>query len=245
MSRFELTDQQKRYFSDFGYIFLPGLMAEEIDWITEEYERAFRDHGVNHDGTQRSSLGKIIERSETMYRLIDHPNVTGLLAGLLGDDYNYLGSGADLYVGDGMWHPDCHDAPIRQVKWAMYLDPLTKDSGALRVVPGSHKQRWVGNLDTQDLWGISDEEVPCHVPVNTPGDVMVFDLQTLHNSVSGGRRRRMLNLVAGAHCSTQSEKDFLTRRIPGSRDELMWDRLVETAGEERMKHLRQPWGIHG
>ena len=48
-----------------------------------------------------------------------------LLTALLGDDYVYLGSGADLYVGDGMWHPD-GSFPRGWVKVAMYLDPSPK-----------------------------------------------------------------------------------------------------------------------
>ncbi len=35
----ELTQQQKyqkRFFEDFGYLCLPGLLSAEIDWITEE-----------------------------------------------------------------------------------------------------------------------------------------------------------------------------------------------------------------
>ena len=169
----KLTDQQKRFFDDFGYIFLPGLMAEEIGWITEEYERSFTENGITHDGTERSSLGNIVEKNEQLFALLDNPKVDGLLAGLMGDDYNYLDSGADLYVGGGMWHPDCHDAPVLQIKWAMYLESLTRETGALRVVPGSHKQGWIGNLDTESLWGITDDEVPCVAPDNTPGDVMV------------------------------------------------------------------------
>jgi len=239
----KLTDQHKRFFDDFGYIFLPGLMAQEVDWIIEEYERAFADSRIEHDGTKRSSLGKIVERNERFFDLLDNPKVVSLLSGLLGDNYNYLGSGADMYVGDSMWHPDCHDAPVVQLKWAMYLDPLTRDSGALRIVPGSQKQRWVGNLDTEALWGISDEEVPCAAPDNIPGDVMVFNQSTLHNSLKGGNRRRMLNIVACAHCETNEEMEFLRRRLPGKKDDLMWDRLVETAGDERMKHLRQPLSV--
>lgn len=233
-----LTVQQKRFFDDFGYIFLPGLMAEEAGWIIEEYEKIFRDSGIVHDGTKRSSIGPFIERNERLCTLLDNPKVDGLFASLIGDDYMYHGSGADLYVGDGMWHPDCHDAPNMQLKWAMYLDPLTKDTGALRVVPGSHKQGWIGNLDTQTLWGIPPEEVPCDAPDNTPGDVTVFNLATLHNSLKGGNRRRMLNMGTSAHCKTEEERRYMRRRLPRSVEDLRWDLMLKNAPPGRMRHLQ-------
>jgi len=46
-----LTPKQKAFFETFGYLVLPGLLADEIDWITEEFEAVFRDRRVEHDGT--------------------------------------------------------------------------------------------------------------------------------------------------------------------------------------------------
>ena len=46
---------------------------------------------------------------------------------------------ANRYVGDTSWHPDYslnYNAP--GCRFAFYLDPLTADSGALRIIPGSH-----------------------------------------------------------------------------------------------------------
>ena len=238
-----LDASQKRFFTDFGYLVLPGLMREEAPWIIEEFERVFARAGVVHDGSRRSSLGPFIERSARLCSLLDNPKVNGLLAGLLGADFNYLGSGGELYVGDGMWHPDCHGDPVSQVKWAMYLDHLTRDTGALRLVPGSHRHGWQGNLDTQALWGIGMEDVPCVAPVNAPGDVIVFNQMTLHNALGGGDRRRMLNLLACSSCRTEAELDFLRRRLPASRAELRWETMRGTATAERMRHLEQPWTL--
>lgn len=237
----KLSHTQKRFFDDFGYLALPGLMENEVPWIVEEFERVFHEAGVVHDGTARSSVGRFIERSERLCALLDNPGVDGLLAGLLGEDYNYLGSGGEMYVGDGLWHPDCHGDPVVQVKWAMYLDPLTPETGALRLVPGSHRQGWQGNLDTRALWGIGMEEVPCVVPDNRPGDVIVFNQMILHNALGGGNRRRMLNLTACSSCRTETERAFLRRRLPADRNELQWDLMRKTATPERMRHLDQPW----
>ncbi len=238
-----LSQKQKQFFDDFGFLTLPGLMGVEVPWIIDEFERVFAGAGLQHDGTSRTSLATFIERSDRLCSLLDIPKVNGLLGDLLGEDYNYLGSGGELYVGDGLWHPDCHVAPVLQVKWAMYLDPLTPETGALRLVPRSHLQGWEGNLDTQALWGIEMEEVPCAVMDNQPGDVIVFNLKTLHNALGGGNRRRMLNILACSPCRTGTEMDFLRSRLPAHRDRLRWDLMRETATPERMRHLDQPWQI--
>ena len=236
-----LPEQQKRFYEDFGYLFLPGLMAEEVGWITAEFESVFQRHAPNHDMTKRTSISQMVERSERLCGLVDHPKVAGLIGGLIGEDFNYLGSGGELYVGGGMWHPDCHDSPVPQMKWATYLDPLTKETGALRVVPGSHRQGWQGNLDPEALWGISAYDVPCVAPENRPGDVMVFNLKTLHNSLGGGVRRRMLNMVVCGHCQPGTEREDLRRRLPVKREQLQWETMLATATPERKRHLQQPW----
>lgn len=52
-----------------------------------------------------------------------------------------LGTDANRYVGGTGWHNDHSNdgAPhIDALKWIFYLDPVGPDSGALRVIPGSH-----------------------------------------------------------------------------------------------------------
>ena len=61
---------------------------------------------------------------------------------LLGEKFVSLGGvGGALFVGDTQWHPDVDDANLTQtrIKANLYLDPVTKDSGCLRIIPGSHK----------------------------------------------------------------------------------------------------------
>ena len=43
-------------------------------------------------------------------------------------------------MGDSPWHSDWRRAgDYRVLKIAFYLDPVDRDSGALRVIPGSHR----------------------------------------------------------------------------------------------------------
>lgn len=228
--------QWKRFFDGYGYVHCPGLLAAEAGWIDTAYEEAFERAGVEHDGTQRSSCQYPLERHERLAGLLDLPAIQSLLSALLGDDYIYLGSGADLYVGGGMWHPD-GSYPPGYAKVAMYLDPLTKATGALRLVPGSHLFGYEGNLDTQALWGLTDEDVHCVAPDNEPGDVLAFHPNTLHNSLGGGTRRRMLNFMACTPPSTDEEWRFFDERLRQQPLEFD-DQVRATAGPERLQHLR-------
>ena len=82
-----MTEQQRRHFDTFGYLVLPGFVADDIAWITEEFEAVFRDRGVVHDGTKRSCIVPFIDQRERLSTLLDHPRLQELIGGLLGDDF--------------------------------------------------------------------------------------------------------------------------------------------------------------
>jgi hypothetical protein len=44
-----LTPQQCTFFESFGYLILPGLMTDDMDWIIEEHRKVFEQKGVAHD----------------------------------------------------------------------------------------------------------------------------------------------------------------------------------------------------
>ena len=231
--------QWKRFFDAFGFLFLPGAMRDDIEWIDAEFEAALAGSGRAHDGSERTSFSDEILRSEPICALVENPVINGILSVLLGDDFIYLGTGADIYVGDSQWHPDMHAAAVPHLKLALYLDPLTSETGALRVVPGSHLQGFKGNLDTEELWGLSARDVPCWSPDSRPGDVAVFNLHTLHNALGGGSRRRMLNIVACADCRTPEQLACLDERIGYHRGRVYSEVMVSTATPERMRHLER------
>jgi hypothetical protein len=74
-------------------------------------------------------------------RRLSSPAAIGLAAGLLGEDFNLMGSDGNYYAGDTQWHSDGGHAPDdpMHIKIAFYLDTLTAKTGALRLIPGSHK----------------------------------------------------------------------------------------------------------
>src|SRR5438132_5001670 len=171
--RESLSEQQKRHFETFGYLVLPGLMADDIGWITEEFEAVFRDRGVVHDGTKRSCIVPFIDQRERLSTLLDHPRLQALIGGLLGEEFNYLGGDGNFYAGDTGWHSDGFHRVGKFLKVALYLDPVARDTGCLRVIPGTHRleaergTHGVGPWEARqagkarELWGIEQRDVPC------------------------------------------------------------------------------------
>ena len=79
--------------------------------------------------------------------------------------------------------------------------PLTRDTGCLRVVPGSHLfGEWRDHLEKARLsdrvFGISGRDMPCVAIEIQPGDVVVVNHNVFHASFGGGSSRRHFCLNA-------------------------------------------------
>jgi hypothetical protein len=145
MESFRLSQAQLNRFNTFGFLALPGLMADSIEEIIDAFEQVWAERGGGHDGKphdgeRRSCIVPFIDQHERLCALLDDPRIEGLLCSLLGDDFNYTGSDGNYYAGDTNWHSDGYTKQIRYTKIAFYLDRLTRDTGCLRVIPGSHRQ---------------------------------------------------------------------------------------------------------
>ncbi|MCZ6678951.1 MAG: phytanoyl-CoA dioxygenase family protein [Candidatus Poribacteria bacterium] len=253
---FKLTDQQINFFQTFGYLSFPGLLADRIDEIDREFEAVWEAHGGGHsgkphEGTARSCIVPFIDQSEVLSSLLDDPRILGIATSLLGDDFNYLGSDGNYYVGDTGWHSDGGhrlEDPMH-IKIAFYLDPLTRDTGALRVIPGSHRlgEGYADRLtkqirDSQDLWGIHGRDIPAVAFETQPADVVMFNHNTKHAAFGGGTRRRMftMNLCERYPDNRLAElREYIGKSARFWIDRKYGEKMVRTAGPERRRHLEQ------
>jgi hypothetical protein len=94
------------------------------------------------------------------------------------------------YAGETPWHTDSDDPSIVSVGFAAYLEPLRADSGALRVLPGSHRQAFGDELRRAGAVGSPARALPAHVIETDPGDVIAFDERLFHASAGGSVRRQ-------------------------------------------------------
>lgn len=244
-----LTEQQLRFYETFGYIVLPGLLKDEIGWITDEFEAVFVDRGIVHDPSKRSAFIPFIDQREKLCTIIDLPQIEGALADILGDDFSYLGSDGNFYSGDTRWHPDGNHVSGKWVKMALYLDPVTRDSGCLRVIPGTHRveaiDKWQAReaWSSEELWGVEGRDVPAVALESEPGDVVIFNQNLMHASYGGGTRRRMLAMSFISHLETEAEiadlKEVIGAQARFWCDSLHTDITRNTGPASRQIHLKQ------
>ena len=251
-----LTPQQLAFFETFGYLGFPGLLADRADAIIAAFDDVWAHNGGGHngkphDGKARSVVVQFLDQNEYLSTLLDDPRVHDIATSLLGDDFNYMGSDGNFYVGDTRWHSDGYGGRggPRHIKIAFYLDPLTRDTGCLRVIPGSHRlgdpyaedlERDTKNSDT--IWGLPGSQVPAQALETKPGDVLVFNHDIKHSAWGGSDRRRMFTM----NCCQRYPEDKLDhlREYLGHASRFFLERtyadaVLRTATPERMVHLEQ------
>ena len=248
-----LTAEQKKFFNTFGFISFPGLLKDRIDGIMSAFEQTWIMNGGGHNGKphdfkQRSCTN--MYQTEYMATLLDDPRIVSLASALLDDEnYNFMGGDGNYYVGDTGWHSDGWHSKVMHIKIAFYLDPLTKDTGCLRVIPGSHKindefakelQADLGN--SQKTWGMKGKDVPAIALETVPGDVLIFNHNTKHASFNGNAKRRMFTMNL---CQRYPQEHIgeLREYVKGAArfwaTEPYHEAVLKNAGPERMKHLEQ------
>jgi hypothetical protein len=222
------TQQHKAFFEAFGYLHFPGLLNEDIGWIREEYEAVWNSrpdivHGAN--GQRLTSFPNLfVSWRPRLSGLIEDPRIVEICETLLGDGYAVNGGDGTLWDGDTSWHSDVVPehwgikSVVKNIKIAIYPDQLTHQSGALRVLPGSHLHgdaycERMHDLcaDPDRMVGVPGNALPAVTLASRPGDVIVFDHRIKHGAFGGGIRRRQFCLnCMGPTSTTQQREAMLT-----------------------------------
>jgi len=245
-----LTPLQVQRFETFGYLVLPQLLGDDIGWITEEFHAVFAESSLEHDGTKRTAIVPFVDQRERLAALVDHDAIEGVLGPLLGDDFTYCGSDGNFYSGDTGWHADGNHSIGKYLKIAIYLDPVDGDSGALRVIPGSHRAAalnggWAARDAGRsvDLWGIEMRDVPSVTLRSEPGDVVVFNHNIMHASFGGSTARRMFTLNCVARVNTAAEvrelREYITVHRHFGLTRMHGPLMRDTGSPRRQRHLEQ------
>ena len=223
---FMLSDQQIRFYRSFGFLKVAGLFAVDIAEIQTAFDAVFEAEDTpyflpadnefhntddpDHADTVRRIIPGFLDKSPELARLKDDPRIIGGVTSLIGDRFRYNESDGNLFNCDVYWHTGLYgaDAAKENVKLFFYLDSLRSDTGALRVLPGTHHHegtyapRMRSDLYTPakaaDLYGIDPLEFPSHTVPVEPGDVIFLNFRVIHGSWHGrpGRRLFTVNFTA-------------------------------------------------
>ncbi len=260
---FELSEGQKRFFETFGYLVFKGLFAPEAKEISRVFDNTMEQFSGEliewrhraHANQRRQFLTQFIDRNEYLSALLDDERILGIYKGLLGDDFIYRGSDANLFECGTCWHSDTYGALLkyRNVKIIFYLDPQEADSGCFRVLPGSQHfgdkfanklQAFLKKNDSymEDL-GLPDDEIPAQIIPTEPGDVVVFDFRVKHATCFASERQRRMFTICAAEKLREEDIPQLRQEIADAGKygftSYYGEAMVKTAGSERMRHLQQ------
>lgn len=192
-----LTEGQIDFHKTFGYTVLKQLFsADELPTIRKEFDTTMADQYAHtpYDGTKRHWVPMMDEETPFFASLMEDPRLLTVARQLYGDDVLGIGTDANRYTGDTHWHRDTRTIHQYGVKFAFYLELVGENTGALRVIPGTHR---LPNDDefADGVRSLPLEQVPCAVLASEPGDVVAFDLRMWHASYGGSDDRQMSTIV--------------------------------------------------
>jgi len=202
-----LTSQQKMFFDTFGFLIIRGFFSkDEVKAISNEFNTRAQiaSDYEPFDGTKRQTIDMSGSDSPFFASLLDDERLLSI-----GKDIheNVLpwGTHIDRHVNNTYWHHDAGGYEWYGIKFAFYLDELKANSGALRVIPGSHKQPFHDELDNiknlkyswirQNYNAASESSfispIPSYSCESNPGDLVIFDYRIFHASLGGSKDRHM------------------------------------------------------
>lgn len=204
-----LTKTQIDFYCTFGFLKFNQYFSEnELEIINTEFEAGMILAGLNDRPDNHLMLLKWSDmgpESPFLRSLQEDPRFLGVAEQIYGEDVVGVFCNANRYSGNSTeWHPDVENIHFHGIKFLIYLQPVDGESGALRVIPGSHKNPLHDKLLEIKLRGPDSpylnasgyeiNDIPAHICNSEPGDVIAFDFRLWHAAWSGTTDRRMCSL---------------------------------------------------
>lgn len=176
----QVDDRTVAQFRDDGYTVLrnafdPSALSAEVDDALQHGLRADGDVKAGAGGVEFRSVVMMCEWTPVSLALLDALAVVAVR--LLGRGVLPGRAKGTRYFGSSELHADS-DVAISSLGFVAYLEPLDATSGALRVVPRTHRHDPAASAP--DIVALA----------TVPGDVIVFDEHLTHGSVGGAIRRQ-------------------------------------------------------
>ena len=234
-----LDPEQISAFHRDGFVAPIAVLSQQE---TAEYRRRFEDYERSHDGWYVLSRGQKIHLLQTWAaELVVDARILDAVEDVLGADI--LCWGTSLFVKDAhdphfvSWHQDSTywglDKPDVVTAWVA-LSASTRQSGCMKMLPGSHTLEQITHRDTLDELNLLtrgqeiavevDESKGAYVEL-APGEISLHHVRTVHASEPNRGDHRRIG-VALRYIAPH------VRQLNGERDSAM---LVR--GEDRFGHF--------
>ena len=253
-----LTAEQVAHFETFGFLVLRQVFsAQEVATIHKETDDIFDEaRGGKPYAGELEPIQPFFERRPFMAGIVADDRIYSIGEGILGPDFFLDVTEGWRHIGPTTWHGGgMYAERLPHIKIAFYVEPLTRENGCLRVVPGSHIR---GDPDLltplrdecsdPDFmpFGLPQSEAPAIALESQPGDVVVFTESLLHASFGGsaGRYQHAMTYVR----TPVTEEDLAQVRGSYERSRFSYRPCRSSINSEnpRIRHLVAPlveWGF--
>ena len=244
--KYSLTTQQIQHFETFGFLIRRTVFSpEEVNKVKQEFDRRLE--------SIREEAGPDAERlfhnwpnrnPETPYiaSLLEDPRIYVPSEQLVGEDSVPVHSNANSYRDSTPWHPDTRDQHLLMIKNVMYLQPTSCEHGALRVIPGSHRNPLHDELLRIGLdcssgkessflkkSGLRGEDIPCFIFSSNPGDIITFNGLIWHAAFGGFNDRRTCTFNFFCNPRSSEEKESMRKHVETTQENI---KLLGTVGPQ-------------
>lgn len=201
-------DQVNEYHRDGFFAPIPCLSADE----TAMFRTKFEAYEAAHEGWYEMSKGQKLYLLQTWARdLGRHPKILDAVEDVMGP--NLMVWGLSLFVKDAQspsyvsWHQDSTywglSKPNVTTAW-IALSPANKQSGCMKMMPGTHKWDQVAHRDTlakenlltrgQEIDVDVDEKDAVYLEIE-PGEVSLHNIRTVHASAPNQSDHRRIAIA--------------------------------------------------
>ena len=175
------------------------------------------------------------ETHPTLMKLVSDDRIYEPVSQILGEDFLWVSSegmwGFQEKLANHHWHADGGWIPEQmsphRLKVMLYLDPQSRDSGALRIMPGSPRSPYHDALlpcnEVHDkvgmplFFGMRGEELPGLAIETKPGDLVFFNNWLFHSVYGKVHPRRSIVLQFTAPPTTEAQRNALRNNGDGDR----------------------------
>jgi ectoine hydroxylase-related dioxygenase (phytanoyl-CoA dioxygenase family) len=201
-----ISDAERRQLDEFGYVILEHVLPHALlDRLRDSAERLWEAEGENAGSEFRKEpharrLANLVDKDEVFREVIGNARVLELVKHVIGDRVKLSSlnaRSAEPFSPDPQpLHVDAGAIADERGYWVCntiwLLDDFTKDNGATRIVPGSHRWRQVPQQVLEDAMAPHPDEVLLTAPAGT---IIVMNTHAWHGGTANrtDRPRRALH----------------------------------------------------
>lgn len=211
-----LSANEVRFYADYGYLCLPGLIsAGDAGALAEEVLGVMEGLGIGREDLRRATTSKDKLRQSRQYLAGSQLERLAHSAGLLSVAAQLMGGPSTLYMpftavksggGGGRFHfhqdnqYTRFDGPGINIWFALH--EMSPDNGCLQMAPASHLKGTFDAVESEDRDGHRTVaiEPEAFLPLRMmPGDAVAFSRLTLHGSGANSTDRPRLGYAVQFH----------------------------------------------